>query len=88
MQAALAGLPHWTLTAAGHLRRELDFPSFAAAFAFLTAVALRAEAAGHHPEFGCAYRKVWLELWTHDAGGLTQLDLTMARDLEALAGMV
>jgi 4a-hydroxytetrahydrobiopterin dehydratase len=85
IQEALAGLPGWTLTATGRLRRELRFPDFPAAFAFLTAVAFRAEAAQHHPDFGCSWRNVWLELWTHDAGGLTGLDLDLARAIDRLA---
>jgi 4a-hydroxytetrahydrobiopterin dehydratase len=58
--------------------RDYLFADFANAFAFMTHLALRAEAANHHPEWSNVYDRVSITFTTHDAGGLTQLDLQMA----------
>ncbi len=73
----LAGLPGWTLQA-GKLRRELQFPDFVAAFGFMTRVALIAEAMNHHPEWSNVYGRVVIDLTTHDAGGISERDFTLA----------
>ena len=78
-------LPNWTL-AGGKLRRELRFGDFVEAFGFMARVALIAEAMGHHPEWSNVWNRVTIELTTHDAGGLTDLDLQLARRIDALAG--
>ena len=78
-------LPNWTL-AGGKLRRELRFADFVEAFGFMTRVALVAEAMGHHPDWSNVWNRVTIELTTHDAGGLTDLDLRLARRIDALAG--
>ena len=78
-------LPNWTL-AGGKLRRELRFADFVEAFGFMTRVALVAEAMGHHPDWSNVWNRVTIELTTHDAGGLTDLDLQLARRIDALAG--
>ena len=61
------------------ITRELVFPDFNRAFAFMTQVALAAEKADHHPEWSNVYNKVRVTLSTHDAGGVTQKDLDLAR---------
>jgi 4a-hydroxytetrahydrobiopterin dehydratase len=61
------------------ITREFVFPDFNRAFAFMTQVALAAEKADHHPEWTNVYNKVRITLTTHDAGGLTQKDLDLAR---------
>ena len=61
------------------ITREFLFPDFNRAFAFMTQVALAAEKADHHPEWSNVYNKVRITLTTHDAGGLTQKDLDLAR---------
>ena len=81
--AELALFPLWSLSPQGKLSREFRFPDFTAAFAFLTAVAIEAEKLNHHPEIWNVYNRVSLELTTHDAGGLTALDFTLAARIEA-----
>ena len=61
------------------IQREFVFPDFNRAFAFMTQVALAAEKADHHPEWSNVYNKVRVTLTTHDAGGVTQKDLDLAR---------
>ncbi len=61
------------------ITREFVFPDFNRAFAFMTQVALAAEKADHHPEWSNVYNKVRVTLTTHDAGGVTQKDLELAR---------
>ncbi len=84
--AALPGeLPAWNLID-GKLRRELRFADFSEAFAFMARVALAAEAMGHHPEWRNVWNRVTIELTTHDCGGLSDLDLQLARRIDGLAG--
>lgn len=85
VQAALASLPGWRLEG-GRLRWERRFSDFVAAFGFMTRVALVAEAMNHHPDWRNVWGTVSIELWTHDAGGLTRLDLDLAARITALAG--
>jgi 4a-hydroxytetrahydrobiopterin dehydratase len=59
------------------------FEDFNQAFAFMTQVALAAEKADHHPEWSNVYNKVRVTLSTHDAGGVTQKDLDLARFVDA-----
>ena len=61
------------------ITREFVFKDFNRAFAFMTQVALAAEKADHHPEWSNVYNKVRVTLTTHDAGGVTQKDLDLAR---------
>jgi 4a-hydroxytetrahydrobiopterin dehydratase len=76
-------LPQWSLVE-GKLHRELRFADFNAAFGFMTRVALIAETMGHHPEWSNVWNKVVIDLTTHDAGGLSTLDLTLAQRIEQL----
>jgi 4a-hydroxytetrahydrobiopterin dehydratase len=85
LRGALTELPHWTLVN-GKLHRELRFPDFAHAFGFMASVALVAESMNHHPEWSNVYARVTIDLVTHDAAGITRLDVEMARRIEALAG--
>ena len=78
-------LPHWTLAdGRDAIVRSLDFKDFSEAFAFMTRVALLAEQMQHHPEWFNCYRHVDITLATHDAGGLTQKDVDLAKAIEAL----
>ncbi|MGH7317224.1 MAG: 4a-hydroxytetrahydrobiopterin dehydratase [Candidatus Rokuibacteriota bacterium] len=81
----LAALPGWTIKD-GKLHRELTFPDFTQAFAFMTDVAREADALDHHPEWFNVYNRVVIDLATHDAGGITTLDFELARRAEDLAG--
>jgi 4a-hydroxytetrahydrobiopterin dehydratase len=74
----------WT-TQNGKLHREFVFKNFNEAFAFMTAVALKAEKMDHHPEWFNVYNKVRVELITHDAGpAITQKDVDLATFMNEL----
>jgi 4a-hydroxytetrahydrobiopterin dehydratase len=83
--ARAARLPNWALHA-GKLRREWRFASFVEAFGFMTRVALLAEKLDHHPKWTNVDSRLSIELWTHDAGGLTALDFELAAAIDALEG--
>ena len=59
---------------------------FNAAFGFMSRAALKAEKMDHHPEWFNVYNKVEVTLSTHDAGGLTELDIKLARFMDGIAG--
>ncbi|EKE44211.1 Pterin-4-alpha-carbinolamine dehydratase 2 [Oceaniovalibus guishaninsula JLT2003] len=66
--------------------RSFRFADFSAAWGFMTRVALEAEKLDHHPEWSNVWNRVDIVLSTHDAGGLTALDVALARRIDALAG--
>ncbi|KPF72154.1 pterin-4-alpha-carbinolamine dehydratase [Bosea sp. AAP35] len=66
--------------------KRFVFRDFSEAFGWMTRVALLAEAMDHHPEWSNIYRTVDVTLSTHDAGGLTELDVKLARAMDAIAG--
>lgn len=84
MAALSTDLPAWSLVN-GKLHRELRFADFSQAFGFMTRVALAAEQLGHHPEWGNVWNRVVIDLTTHDTGGLSNLDVALARCIDALA---
>ena len=80
----LSQLPSWSLDAdAAAISRHLEFADFNEAFAFMARVALMAERKDHHPDWSNAYNKVEVTWTTHDAGGLTELDIALARVCDA-----
>jgi 4a-hydroxytetrahydrobiopterin dehydratase len=81
----VAALPGWSLVE-GKLHREFKFSNFVRAFSFMSAVALVAEKRDHHPEWKNVYGRVVVDLTTHDAGGVTQSDLDLARAMNEIAG--
>jgi 4a-hydroxytetrahydrobiopterin dehydratase len=82
---ALAALRDWRLRGDGlAIERTLKFADFNEAFGFMTRVALLADKHDHHPEWSNVYNRVEITLTTHDAGGLSQRDVAMARAIEAL----
>lgn len=81
--AALSDLPGWAVVD-GKLHREFRFADFVTAFGFMTRVALVAESMTHHPEWFNVYRTVRIDLATHDAGGITELDVTLAKRINGL----
>jgi 4a-hydroxytetrahydrobiopterin dehydratase len=87
VRAALAGPdgPRWELVD-GRLVTEVECASFTAALDFVLAVGRLAEEADHHPDIDIRWRTVRLALVTHDAGGITDLDLDLARAVDALGG--
>lgn len=83
--ALVASLPLWKLTSVrgcDALTRDLRFTDFSSAWAFMTRVALAAEAANHHPEWSNVYSRVNITLTTHDAGGLSDKDGALARAID------
>lgn len=83
---ALADLPGWMHDAAGRrLAKTFTFAHFRAAFGFMTEVALEAEKLDHHPDWSNVYRTVEIALSTHDAGGITALDIALAGRIETIA---
>jgi 4a-hydroxytetrahydrobiopterin dehydratase len=80
----LADLESWTL-ADGKLRREFKFADFIRAFGFMTSAAIEAEKLNHHPEWTNVYNKVTVNLVTHSAKGITELDFKLAKKMDALA---
>ena len=85
IEEALAELHGWTLED-GKLCREFKFANFVQAFGFMTGAAIEAEKMNHHPEWFNVYSKVNVQLVTHEAGGITELDTDLARKMNALAG--
>jgi 4a-hydroxytetrahydrobiopterin dehydratase len=82
--AALEDLPGWSYDAdARAIWRRLAFADFAEAFGFMTRIALVAEKMDHHPDWSNAWNKVDVALSTHSAGGVTALDLALARAIDA-----
>ncbi len=85
-KAALASLPGWTeLMDRDAIFRKFVFKDFNEAFGFMTRVALVAEKLDHHPEWLNVYRTVEVTLSTHDAGGLTDKDIALAKAMDKLA---
>ena len=65
--------------------RQFAFKDFVQAFGFMTEVGLLAERANHHPEWSNVYNRVEIRLTTHDAGGLTQRDFSLATEIDQAA---
>lgn len=85
--SALAKLTEWTeVSDRDAISRTFQFANFVEAFGFMTSVALEAEKMDHHPEWSNVYRTVDITLSTHDAGGLTELDIKLAEKIDRLAG--
>jgi 4a-hydroxytetrahydrobiopterin dehydratase len=86
--AALKTLPGWTAApdARDAIQRTYRFADFNTAFAFMTRVALKAETLDHHPEWLNVYNRVEVTLATHDADGVTELDVTLAKFMDEAAG--
>lgn len=85
LDALLAGADGWSV-ANGKLHREFRFADFVEAFGFMARAALVAERMNHHPEWSNVWNTVTVDLVTHSAGGITDLDAELARALDALAG--
>ena len=82
--ARLDGLDGWALHD-GKLRREFKFANFSEAFGFMTRAAIEAEKMDHHPEWFNVWNKVVVDLNTHSAGGITELDFELASRMNRLA---
>jgi 4a-hydroxytetrahydrobiopterin dehydratase len=84
IERRLTSLLSWSLKD-GKLHRDLQFESFVAAFGFMAKVALKAESMNHHPEWFNVYNRVAVDLSTHDAGGVTELDFLLAKAIDEYA---
>jgi 4a-hydroxytetrahydrobiopterin dehydratase len=82
--AAVADLPKWQRQGEA-LTQTIDCPDFAAAIAFVNRVAEAAENADHHPDIDIRWRTVTFTLSTHSEGGITGLDVRLARKIDDLA---
>lgn len=78
----LKALPNWKKRART-IRRTFEFEGFLEAIALVNCVAKRAQKLNHHPDIDIRFNKVTLTLTTHDAGGLTEKDFTLARQCDA-----
>jgi 4a-hydroxytetrahydrobiopterin dehydratase len=86
-KAALGKLTGWS-DAKGRdaITKKFVFADFNAAFGFMTRAALMAEKLDHHPEWFNVYKTVEVTLATHDAGGVTELDVKLAQAMDRIAG--
>ncbi len=66
------------------LHKEIQFESFNQAFGFMTRAAMEIEKMNHHPEWFNVYNRITVDLTTHDAGGITNNDVNLARILNSL----
>jgi len=85
IHAALAGLTGW-IYRDGKLHREFTFENFVQAWGFMSSCALVAEAMNHHPDWANVWNRVTVDLMSHDAGGITQNDIELARRMNQIYG--
>ncbi len=86
-KTALGRLKGWSeVNGRDAITKKFVFADFNAAFGFMTRAALVAEKLNHHPEWFNVYKTVEVTLSTHDAGGLTELDVKLAEAMDRLAG--
>lgn len=84
IQKELSSLQGWSVVN-GKLHKDFVFADFIEAFGFMSRAAIHIEKMNHHPEWFNVYNKIKVELVTHDAGGITQNDINLARTLNSLA---
>lgn len=85
-ETALADLTGWTeVDDRDAITKTFEFKDFNEAFGWMTRVAIAAEKLDHHPEWSNVYRTVEVTLSTHDAGGLTMHDISLARQMDKFA---
>jgi len=80
----MKALPNWEL-GTDRIRRVFRFKDFVEAFGWMSSIAIVAEAMNHHPEWRNVWATVEVELSTHDAGGLTELDMKLASKMDELS---
>ncbi len=83
IQKELANLQGWSVVN-GKLHKDFVFADFIEAFGFMSRAAIHIEKMNHHPEWFNVYNKIKVELVTHDAGGITQNDVNLAKTLNSL----
>jgi len=79
----LKNLKGWTIIN-NKIHKEFEFTDFNQAFGFMTRAAMHIEKMNHHPEWFNVYNKIVVDLTTHDAGGITQNDINLAKILNSL----
>ena len=84
LDAFLTEFSEWSIEN-DKLHREFIFANFVEAFGFMTKAAILAEKANHHPEWFNVYKKVVVDLTTHEAGGITERDFALAKQMERIA---
>ncbi len=88
VKQALEALPHWSIAEPtvdcpySNIQRHWMGPSFLKTFSIMTSIAMVAEKMNHHPYWSNAYRHVHIRLTTHDAKGITDLDIALAHQIE------
>ena len=85
IQENLVQVDGWTIEN-GKLHKEFQFDNFVSAFGFMTQLALVAESMNHHPEWFNVYNRVTIDLTTHDADGISDLDFQWAKQADAISG--
>ncbi len=85
VDAALRDLPGWVRSGMKSLEKRFSLGGFKAALAFVNTIGEMAERADHHPDILIEYSKVTVTLSTHDANGITERDVRLARQIEAAA---
>ena len=83
IEEKLKNLPGWSIKK-DKLHKEFQFNDFNQAFGFMTRAAMEIEKMNHHPEWFNVYNRITVELTTHDAGGITDNDVNLARILNSL----
>jgi 4a-hydroxytetrahydrobiopterin dehydratase len=76
--------PNWKIAEGKKLSRSFTFPDFQTGLDFVNRVGEIAERQGHHPDVHLSWGRVEIETWTHDAGGLTELDFLLATQIDRL----
>ncbi len=87
IKSALLQLNNWKLLD-NRIEKKFVFTDFLEAIQFINAVATIAEAMQHHPEWNNVYNKVTVTLTTHDAGGITQKDITLAEKMDEIENSI
>ena len=83
IKTELSRLPGWSVVN-GKLHKDFVFDDFIEAYGFMARAAIHIEKMNHHPEWFNVYNKLSVDLVTHDAGGITQNDIVLARTLNSL----
>jgi 4a-hydroxytetrahydrobiopterin dehydratase len=84
IQRQVAGLADWKVVN-GKVNKTFEFDDFVQAFGFMTRVAMEAEKMNHHPEWFNVYNRVTIDLVTHDAGGISNYDIKLAKTIDKIA---
>ena len=83
IEKELKDIPGWAVVE-GKLHKEFQFDDFNQAFGFMTRAAMHIEKMNHHPEWFNVYNKLIVDLTTHDAGGISENDIKLAKTLNSL----